>query len=329
MPAKPIRGEPEGELFMQKRSIQFLAALLCGISASASPATKPGTTIPSTTKIASTIPAAPPAASQPVVEKHEPVAPPPPPVPRPAPIVEPVAVAHAPTTQPAAAPPPPPVVAATQPGPIDPRVAYAIGFSAGRRISDRLSEDGRTADDLMVIKGVIDGLGNHDPAYSPAEVLEALAEFQAYTQQRRAEKLYADNPSFRKHADENLQKSRAMLDQNAEMAGVDVQPDGVQIQILAAGGGRVVGNAHGLSLKNLRVSLADGTLVQETTGDQTEKIDVADALPALVDAIRGMRVGGKCRIWLPPDKAYGLSGKPPVIGPNQAIEYEFELINAE
>jgi FKBP-type peptidyl-prolyl cis-trans isomerase len=220
-------------------------------------------------------------------------------------------------------------VAATQPGPIDDRVAYAIGFSAGRRIADLVSEDGRTADELLVLKGVIDGIKNRDPAYPRAEVLEALAQFQAYTQQRRAEKLYADNPSFRKNADDNLKKSRAVLDQNAEMAGVDVQGDGVQIQTLAPGTGRVVGNARTLTLKNLRVSLADGTLVQEISGDKTEKVDAGDTIPALMDAIRGMRVGGKCRVWLPSDKAYGLAGKPPVIGPNQAIEYEFELSNAE
>ena len=70
-------------------------------------------------------------------------------------------------------------------------------------------------------------------------------------------------------------------------------------------------------------------LVKTTEGDQTEKFSAADALPALMDAVRGMRVGEKCRIWLPPDKAYGLTGKPPVIGPNEAIEYEFELVNAE
>jgi len=208
-------------------------------------------------------------------------------------------------------------------------VAYAIGFSAGRRIADRLSEDGRAADQLQVIKGIIDGVSGRDPAYPRAEVLEELAEFQAYTQQRRAEKLYADNPTIRKNADDNLQKSRALLDQNAEMAGVEVQPDGVQIQILQPGTGRVVGNAHTLSLKNLRVSLADGTLVQETAPDKTDKIDAAGTLPALMDAIRGMKVGCKCRVWLPPDKAYGLPGKPPVIGPNQAIEYEFEILTAE
>jgi FKBP-type peptidyl-prolyl cis-trans isomerase len=239
--------------------------------------------------------------------------------------VAPVVTTQQPSTQPA----PPIPVAATQPGPVDDRVAYGVGYSVGRRIHDRLEEDDRTADDLQVLKGFIDGLAARDPAYPPKDVQQAFAELQAYTLQHRAERMYADNPAFRKRADENLQKSRAILDQNAEIAGVEVLADGVQTNIIAPGTGRIVGNAKVLTMKNLRVSLADGTLVRATDADQTEKLTAADGLPALMDAIRGMKIGSKCRIWLPPDKAYGLTGKPPVVGPNQALEYEFELVNAE
>jgi FKBP-type peptidyl-prolyl cis-trans isomerase len=221
------------------------------------------------------------------------------------------------------------MIVTTQPGPIDERVAYAIGYSAGRRIHDRLQEDGRTADDLLVMKGLIDGLGDRDPAYPRQDVQAAFAEFQAYTSQRRAEKMYADNPAFRKKADENLKKSRAILDQNAEMAGVEIRPDGVQVQMLAPGTGRIVGNAKIVTVKNLRVSLVDGTLVRATDPDQPEKFAASDALSGLMDAIRGMKVGAKARVWLPPDKAYGLTGKPPVVGPNEGIEYEFELVGAD
>jgi FKBP-type peptidyl-prolyl cis-trans isomerase len=232
------------------------------------------------------------------------------------------------TTQPAISPPSP-MPPATQPGPVDDRVAYAIGYSAGRRIHDRLNEDGRTANDLVVMRGLLDGLSDRDPAYARQEVLDAYAEFQAYTQQRRAEKLYADNPSFRKHADENLQKSRALLDQNAEMAGVEVRPEGVQVQTIAPGNGRLIANAKSISVKHLRISLADGTLVRQSDGESIEALPAADLLPALSNELRGMKVGTKCRIWLPPDKAYGLAGRSPVIGPNQAIEFEFEITNAE
>ena len=219
--------------------------------------------------------------------------------------------------------------ATTQPGPIDDRVAYAIGYSAGRRSHDRVHDDGRTANDLLVLKGFIDGLDDHDPAYPRQEVQTAFGEFQLYTQQHRAEKLYAENPAFRKRADDDQQKSRQLLDQNAEIAGVEVRPDGVQQQLLVSGTGRLVGNAHTVMLRNLRVCLPDGTLIKATEADKPESFDIADALPALSDAMRAMRVGTKVRVWLPPDKAYGLIGKPPVIGPNQAVGYEFELVNAE
>ena len=66
-----------------------------------------------------------------------------------------------------------------------------------------------------------------------------------------------------------------------------------------------------------------------TDGDQTAKFAAGDALSGLMDAMRSMKVGTRSRVWLPPDKAYGLTGKLPVVGPNQAIEYEFELVNAE
>ena len=269
---------------MRERWIQLSAAMFSTLGACAAntsqPTTRPATTRSTTIHSATTQPLHLP---PPKIERHEPVLPPPM-----VPTVQPTPpLVHVPPHQ----SPPPPPAATTQPGPIDDKVAYAIGYSAGRRIHDRLQEDGRSADDLLVLKGLIDGLGDHDPAYSRQDMQAEFAQFQAYTQQRTAEMQYADNPAFRKRADENLKKSHAVLDQNAEIAGVDVRPDGVQVQVLSPGNGHVVGNSHVLTFKNLRVSLADGTLVQTAEPDQTEKLVTSDLLVALTDAIREMKVG--------------------------------------
>jgi FKBP-type peptidyl-prolyl cis-trans isomerase FklB len=299
---------------MRERWIQLSAAMFSTLGACAAN-TPPSTAPVATTQTTQAIHLPPPK-----IERHEPVLPP---------SIVPVVQPTAPPVRIQPHPVAPANIATTQPGPIDDKVAYAIGYSAGRRIHDRLQDAGRTADPLLVMKGLIDGLGDHDPAYSRQDMQAEFAEFQAYTQQRTAEMQYADNPAFRKRADENLKKSQAVLDQNAEMAGVDVRPDGVQIQILSPGNGHVVGNSHVLTFKNLRVSLADGTLVQSSEPDQMEKLVTSDLLPVLTDVLRDMKVGIKCRIWLPADKAYGLTGKPPRIGPNQAVEYEFELVSAD
>jgi FKBP-type peptidyl-prolyl cis-trans isomerase FklB len=328
---------------MRERWIQLGAAVWCGFALSAVSGPGP-TTAPVATPTTRPAPIAPPPpAVPPLPEKHDAVAMPPLPVAPAAPVAHvPTVPTPPPTTQPAAPPQntshnaapalpagPPIAKPATQPGPLDEKLSYAIAYAVGKRMHDLLSDDGRTADVPAEMKGFVDGMSGHEPAYSRQDVQAAFAEFQAYTFQRRAEKQYADNPSFRKNADDNLKKSRAVLEQNAEMAGVDVRPDGVQVLEITPGSGRIVGNAKTLTVRNLRVSLADDTLVKNTEGDQTEKINAADALPALMEAVRGMRVGTRCRIWLPPEKAYGLPGKPPVIGPNEAIEYEFELSNAE
>ena len=210
--------------------------------------------------------------------------------------------------------------------PIPDPVAYWAGLVAGRRIRERLAEDGRGLDDLVVLKGVIDGLADHDPAYPRADVQAAVDELQANVLQRRAEKRAADDPAFRRLADDEATRSRDLLAENAKLAGVRTLPDGVEVRVLHDGTGRPVASAKVVTAR-LTVSLADGTLVAATT--EPARLVLADVLPALADAARGMRVGDRWQVVLPPDKAYGLAGNPPMIGPNQAIAYDVEVVDAE
>ena len=42
-----------------------------------------------------------------------------------------------------------------------------------------------------------------------------------------------------------------------------------------------------------------------------------------------MKVGGHIRVVIPSDLAYGPDGKSPVIGPNQVLVFEIELLGIE
>jgi FKBP-type peptidyl-prolyl cis-trans isomerase len=264
-------------------------------------------------------PTTPPPASQPTTTSAtEPTKPPavPPPAPAPSPKVAP------PASQPA------PAISATAALPIPDPVAYWAGLTAGRRIRARLMEDGRGFDDTVVLKGVIDGLTDRDPAYPRAAVQAAVDQLQANVLERRAEKRAADDPAFRRLAEDNGQHTRDLLAENAKLPDVKIRPDGVQVRILHDGTGRPVAAARSATLK-LTVSLLDGTLIAAGDPARPSKVELADALPALVETLRTMRVGDRWQIVVPPEKGYGLAGDPPMIGPNQAVAYDVELVDAE
>lgn len=221
-----------------------------------------------------------------------------------------------------------PVPPTTRPADLDDRFWYSIGYDFGRAVRERFAPEGRAADIGTLLKGVIDGVSGHDPALPRAQIESALAQAQDRTLQQRAEQMYASDPAFRKIADDNLARSKALLQQNGSVAGVESLPEGVQVQVLKPGAGRVIGNAK-FVIAHVEVCLVDGTLVHASEPGKPERVAIDQALPALLDAVRGMKVGARWRIVLPPEKAYGLAGKPPVIGPNQALRYEIELVEVE
>ena len=50
-------------------------------------------------------------------------------------------------------------------------------------------------------------------------------------------------------------------------------------------------------------------------------------LPGFEQGLLGMRVGGKRRVYIPSDLAYGPGGAPPAIPPNAALVFEVEMVS--
>jgi len=80
--------------------------------------------------------------------------------------------------------------------------------------------------------------------------------------------------------------------------------------------------------------LADGTKFDSSFDrDRPYPFRIGDIPPAVIEGwdkgIRGMRVGGKRKLVIPPELGYGSDGRLPVIPPNATLVFEVELVGSK
>lgn len=81
-------------------------------------------------------------------------------------------------------------------------------------------------------------------------------------------------------------------------------------------------NPAGTASKGTRVQGSEAGVISYTVGS-------AQLIPGFDQGVRGMRVGGKRRMYIPPSLAYGSAGSGGVIPPNASIVFEVELTSVQ
>jgi FKBP-type peptidyl-prolyl cis-trans isomerase FklB len=124
----------------------------------------------------------------------------------------------------------------------------------------------------------------------------------------------------------NLEKSNAYMAENQSKEGVVTLPSGLQYKIITPGTGDSPKPEDQVKV-HYTGTLIDGK-VFDSSIERNEPVvfGVNQVIPGWTEALQLMQPGARWMLYIPPALAYGENGAGGVIGPNQALIFEVELI---
>ena len=101
-------------------------------------------------------------------------------------------------------------------------------------------------------------------------------------------------------------------------------PAAVAVETVQAGQGAAPTEADVVTI-NYKGTLPDGKVFDEAQG---AKLPLQGIIPGFVEALKQMQPGGKYKVVIPSEKAYGKEGAPG-IAPNTDLHFEIDLIKVQ
>lgn len=107
---------------------------------------------------------------------------------------------------------------------------------------------------------------------------------------------------------------------------------GIQIEDVVVGEGTEAHKGNKVSVNYLGTLASNGKKF-DSSYDRNEpftfKLGSGQVIEGWEKGIVGMKEGGKRILTIPPEKAYGPNGYPPVIPPNATLKFEVELVEVQ
>lgn len=123
-----------------------------------------------------------------------------------------------------------------------------------------------------------------------------------------------------------VEKGETFLQENAKKEGVHVTPSGLQYKVLMDGPGRSPKATDTVKVQ-YRGTLLDGTEF-DSSYKRNQPIEFAlnQVIPGWTEGVQLMREGAKYEFYIPSNLAYGRRGAGGVIGPDETLIFEVELL---
>jgi FKBP-type peptidyl-prolyl cis-trans isomerase FklB len=191
-----------------------------------------------------------------------------------------------------------------------------LSYSLGLNIGANLKSQGIDIDPQVLARGISDVLSGTKPAMTEAEVRATLEAMQTDMKAKQ------DQASGT-----NKKAGQTFLAENSKKPGVVTLPSGLQYKILKPGTGPKP-KATDTVVTHYKGTLLDGTEFDSSyKRNEPAVFPVNGVIKGWTEALQLMPVGSKWQLFIPAELAYGEKGAADVIGPNQTLIFEVELIS--
>ena len=203
-------------------------------------------------------------------------------------------------------------------GPIDRnKLSYAIGYEIGRDFVEKRMD----VDVNQVIRAIQDGYAKRNPAVPEQDMKQVLG-------QMREKMIGEAKAKYEQVARENLAKSTQFLTENRSKKGIVALPSGIQYRVIEEGNGSRPTATSEVTV-HYRGSLTNGFEFDSSFARGVPaKFKVDSVIDGWKEILPMMKVGDHWQVFLPPEKAYGMRGQPP-IGPNEALVFDIKLVDVK
>jgi len=196
------------------------------------------------------------------------------------------------------------------------RISYALGLSMGNNFRASGIKELDCQDFADGVAAVFNG------AAPKMSYDEAKAEIQAFftEMERRQQEASA------KMAEVNKAAGEAFLLENGRRAEVKTTASGLQYEVLTEGNGPQASDKDQVEV-HYTGKLIDGTVFDSSVDRGVPAtFGVTQVIPGWVEALQLMPEGSKWRLFIPSNLAYGPQGAGGLIGPNQTLIFDVELL---
>ena len=196
------------------------------------------------------------------------------------------------------------------------RLSYALGLSMGNNFRSSGIESIQVQDFADGVAAVFEGV---EPKMSYNEAKTTIQAFFTELQKKQEEQASA-------MAEVNAKAGKDFLDNNGKREEVKVLPSGLQYEVIAEGAGDSPKASDTVKV-HYTGKLIDGTVFDSSVErGEPATFGVTQVIPGWVEALQLMKPGSKWRLFIPSQLAYGPQGAGGVIGPNQTLIFDVELL---